>query len=88
MVELLRYSSKKIVGDENVKEQKNPKMGVESFAYFANEVPSVFYFLGCRNEEKGIVHPAHNSLFDIDEDCLPIGVAIGCEISLDYLTSE
>ena len=42
--------------------QKNPKMGVESFAYFANEVPSVFYFLGCRNEEKGIIHPAHSSL--------------------------
>lgn len=88
MVELLRTSAKKIVGDENVENQINPKMGVESFAYFANEAPSVFYFLGCRNEQKGIIHSAHNSLFDIDEDCLPIGVAIGCEISLDYLTSE
>lgn len=87
MVDLLRRTAKKVVGDENVLDQKNPKMGVESFAYFAMEVPSVFYFLGCRNEEKGIVHPAHNSLFDIDEDCLPLGVAIGCEISIDYLTS-
>jgi amidohydrolase len=88
MVELLKSSAKKVVGDENVLNQTNPKMGVESFAYFAMEAPSVFYFLGCRNEEKGIVHPAHNSLFDIDEECLPIGVAIGCEISLDYLTSQ
>lgn len=87
MVELLKKSAEKIVGSENVVNQKNPKMGVESFAYFAMEAPSVFYFLGCRNEDKGIVHPAHNSLFDIDEDCLPIGVAIGCEISMDYLTS-
>ena len=62
-------------------------MGVESFAYFANEVPSVFYFLGCRNEKKGIIHLAHSSLFDIDEDALVIGVAIQCQIVLDYLTS-
>lgn len=86
MVELLEVSAKNIVGIENVKLQKNPKLGVESFAYFANEVPSVFYFLGVRNEEKGIIHSAHNSLFDIDEDALPIGVAIQCEFAMNYLT--
>ena len=36
----------KILGKENVLEQRAPKMGVESFAYFANERPSAFYFLG------------------------------------------
>lgn len=87
MVEILESSAKSIIGSENVKVQKNPKLGVESFAYFANEVPSVFYFLGIRNEEKGIVHPAHNSLFDIDEDALPIGVAIQCEVAMNYLTT-
>lgn len=87
MVDLLETSAKNVIGTENVKLQKNPKLGVESFAYFANEVPSVFYFLGIRNEEKGIVHPAHNSLFDIDEDALPIGVAIQCEVAINYLTS-
>lgn len=86
MVELLERSAKEIIGRENVKLQKNPKLGVESFAYFANKVPSVFYFLGIRNEGKGIIYPAHNSLFDIDEDALPIGVAIQCEIALNYLT--
>lgn len=87
MVEILEYSAKNIIGSENVKVQKNPKLGVESFAYFANAVPSVFYFLGIRNEEKGIIHPAHNSLFDIDEDALPIGVAIQCEVAINYLTT-
>lgn len=86
MVELLEKSAKEVIGEENVKLQKNPKLGVESFAYFANEVPSVFYFLGIRNEKKGIIYPAHNSLFDIDEDALPIGVAIQCEIAVNYLT--
>ncbi|WP_195988837.1 M20 family metallopeptidase [Clostridium sp. D53t1_180928_C8] len=87
MVEILETSAKNIIGSENVKVQKNPKLGVESFAYFANEVPSVFYFLGIRNEKKGIIHPAHNSLFDIDEDALPIGVAIQCEVAINYLTT-
>lgn len=87
MVKILEDSAKSIIGAENVKVQKNPKLGVESFAYFANKVPSVFYFLGIRNEEKGIVHPAHNSLFDIDEDALPIGVAIQCEVAMNYLTT-
>ena len=87
MVKILEDSAKNIIGAENVKVQKNPKLGVESFAYFANEVPSVFYFLGIRNEAKGIIHPAHNSLFDIDEDALPIGVAIQCEVAMNYLTT-
>ena len=56
MVDLLEKSAIEILGAENVKLQKNPKLGVESFAYFANEVPSVFYFLGIRNEKKGIIH--------------------------------
>ena len=87
MVKILEDSAKNVIGAENVKVQKNPKLGVESFAYFANKVPSVFYFLGIRNEEKGIIHPAHNSLFDIDEDALPIGVAIQCEVAMNYLTT-
>lgn len=86
-VSKLKNAAIKIIGEENVLEQEYPHMGVESFAYFANEVPSVFYFLGCRNEKKGIIHPAHSSLFDIDEDALVIGVAIQCQIVLDYLTS-
>lgn len=83
----LKNTAIDIIGEENVLEQEYPHMGVESFAYFANEIPSVFYFLGCRNEEKGIIHPAHSSMFDIDEDALMIGVAIQCKMALDYLTN-
>lgn len=86
-VNKLRNAAIKVIGEENVLDQEYPHMGVESFAYFANEIPSVFYFLGCRNEEKGIIHPAHSSLFDIDEDALMIGVAIQCQMVLDYLTN-
>ena len=88
MVDLFKKSAIKILEKENVLKQKYPKMGVESFAYFANERPSVFYFLGSGNKEKNIIYPAHSSLFDIDEECLHLGVAMQCQLVYDYLTRD
>lgn len=85
MFELLQNSAASVIGKEKIIMLDNPSMGVESFAYFSMEKPAVFYYLGCRNSEKGIVHPAHSSFFDIDEDCLPIGVAIQCKTVWDFL---
>jgi amidohydrolase len=78
-------SAEQVIGKENIKMLENPSMGVESFAYFSMERPSSFYYLGCGNASKGIIHPAHGSLFDIDEDCLPIGVAIQCRTAYELL---
>ncbi len=85
ILDILKSSAINVIGEDKVNSLQYPSMGVESFAYFSLERPSAFYYLGCRNEEKGIIHPAHNSLFDIDEDCLPIGVAIQCEAALNIL---
>lgn len=85
-VDLLIESANEIIGKENVLEQKAPKMGVESFAYFANERPAAFYFLGSGNKGKNTAQPAHSNLFNIDEDCLPIGVAIQASAAFNFLT--
>lgn len=86
MITLVESSAKEIIGLEAIETLDKPSMGVESFAYFSMEVPSAFYFLGVRNEEKGIIHPAHGCLFDIDEEALPIGVAIQCKAAFDFLS--
>lgn len=88
MVDLLQESAEGIIGKENIIQRENPSMGVESFAYFSMERPAAFYFLGVRNEERGIINPAHGSLFDVDEDALPIGVAIQCKAAFDYLSKK
>ncbi|MEF9935257.1 MAG: amidohydrolase [Clostridium sp.] len=62
-----------------------PSMGVEDFAYYAKLVPSLYYRLGCRNEERGIVNPAHGSYFDIDEHCLVYGAAVQAMCAVEYL---
>lgn len=86
MVDVVKTAACSEIGEEHVLNQKNPKMGVESFAYFAEQRDSAFYFLGIANKEKNIIHPLHNSLFDIDERALTVGVAIQTKAVLDYLT--
>lgn len=88
MTDLLVSSAEKIIQSKNIVKLNAPSMGVESFAYFAMEKPSVFYYLGCGNVNKNIVHAAHSNKFDIDEQCLSIGVAIECQAVWDYLNEE
>ena len=83
MVERVKYVGKELLGVENVVEQKHPSMGVESFAFFAMERTSAFYYLGTGNRTKGTDKAAHSNLFDIDEDAIPLGVAMQCGIAYD-----
>jgi amidohydrolase len=85
-VKLVRDAAQLILEKENILEQKKTKLGVESFACFAKEVDSVFYFLGVRNEKKGMIHPAHSTLFQIDEESIEIGIALQCQSAFNYLT--
>jgi len=85
MLDIIFKSAEAIIGKDKIKILENPSMGVESFAYFSMERPSAFYYLGSGNKKKGIINPAHGSYFDIDEQCLPIGVAIQCEAVKRFL---
>lgn len=59
--------------------------GGEDFSAVLARVPGNFFFLGARNDEQGINAPHHNPRFDIDERCLPAGVAILCEAARQIL---
>jgi amidohydrolase len=84
MSRLVAAACTKGIGKENV-EFLRPSMGGEDFAYYLEKVPGSFFRLGCRNEEKGIIHPYHSSLFDIDEEVLPFGVEMFVRIIDQYL---
>jgi len=51
-----------------------PLMMGEDFSFYQREVPGLFMFLGCRNEEKGFVHALHTPHFDFDEEALVFGL--------------
>jgi amidohydrolase len=76
MVDLVKKNAIDILGIENVIEKEKANMGVEDFGCYLEKVPGAFFYLGVKNEGKGITASAHNEYFDIDEDALHLGVAI------------
>jgi amidohydrolase len=76
MVDLVRANAEALLGEGAAVTFRQPLMGVEDFGYYLTEIPGAFYSLGVRNESKGIVHPVHTGLFDIDESAMANGVAL------------
>jgi amidohydrolase len=73
------------LGEENVVDLPL-RMTAEDFSYFANEVPSLFYRLGVRNEERGIVSNLHTSTFDVDEKSLETGMGLMAWLAVNALS--
>lgn len=76
IVDCIAETALDVLGPESLVWKEAPSMGVEDFSFFCKERPGAFYHLGCGNEDKGVLAPIHSSTFDIDEDCLPLGVAM------------
>ncbi len=60
-------------------------MGSEDFAYYSEKIPSVFAFIGSRNEELGITATNHNDHYTVDESVLKRGSAFYAQFAWDYL---
>lgn len=75
-VDLIRRNAEDLLGKERVHILTEVSLGVEDFAYYLEKAPGAFFGLGCACQEKGIIPSLHNQYFDIDEDCLSIGVAL------------
>jgi amidohydrolase len=75
------------LGAENVVHVA-PVMGAEDFAYFQKAIPGVFYWLGVRNEKRGIIGALHTAEYDADEESLVTGVRAMTNLVLDYLSTS
>lgn len=87
VVDVVAAAAGEILGPGCVEWKEKPSMGVEDFSFFCRERPGAFYHLGCGNVARGIVSPLHSPGFDIDEDCLPLGVAMQVAAALRLLDS-
>jgi metal-dependent amidase/aminoacylase/carboxypeptidase family protein len=61
-----------------------PSMVGEDFGFYLQKTKGVFFTLGIKNEEKGIIHPHHHPMFDVDEAVLWKGTAIYALSGLYY----
>jgi len=84
VVEMVRAAAEAVVGAENVSSDVRT-MGSEDAAFFMQEVPGCYFFLGSANAERGLDAPHHNPRFDFDEDVLPLGVAVMMQSLAHYL---
>jgi amidohydrolase len=64
------------------------RMGGEDFCYYGQVVPGFLFRLGSRNQAKGITADAHTAAFDIDEECLVVGVKAMATVLADFLDRE
>ena len=65
-----------VAGAENVREDLQPVMGSEDFAFILREVPGAYVFIG-----NGDSAPLHNPAYDFNGDALGHGVAYWTELA-------
>ena len=63
--------------------------GAEDFAFFAEQVPSFFFFVGVTPKDQNMLTAAsnHSPLFYVDETAIPIASRTFGQLALDYLTA-
>lgn len=87
-VDAIEAVVRETLGADRILWKEKPSMGVEDFSYFLKERPGAFYNLGCGNPALGITSPLHSPTFDIDEECLVLGVALQAGLALRFLEGE
>ncbi len=75
--------AREILGDAGIVPQKAPSLGVESFCYFLQDTPGVYYDLG-----SGVGTGLHTATFRADEAVLQPGIALQCASVLALLDEE
>jgi amidohydrolase len=86
VTELLRRVVSRTLGADALVETR-PSMGGEDFSAFQQRAPGSFFFIGARNEARGIRHPHHHERFNVDEDALERGVALFVATAREYLAN-
>ncbi|MBM6387425.1 MAG: amidohydrolase [Paenibacillus sp.] len=73
-----------VFGDEQV--HTSPMlMPAEDFAYYLQQVPGCFMFVGAGNPDKGAIYPHHHPKFDFDEDAMQHAVKLFIAMATDYM---
>ncbi len=82
VAELIRNVGSELLGDEYSNEGA-PIMAGEDFAFMTQKAPGAMMRLGAKLDD--LNRPHHSPIFDIHEDCLPIGVGVLAESAVRLL---
>ncbi|MGN0764541.1 MAG: M20 family metallopeptidase [Aristaeellaceae bacterium] len=76
---VVEAAAREVLGDRHIILREKPSLGVESFAFFLDDTPGVFYDIGC-----GVGSALHTDTFRVDEGTLLPGVALQCASVLAF----
>jgi amidohydrolase len=86
MVDMFLKSSRNILGENDVHVLNDYNMGAEDAGFFFERIPGCYFRLyNPVAFEDGIVYPAHNSKYMMDDSVLYRGVAVMLQSAIDYL---
>jgi metal-dependent amidase/aminoacylase/carboxypeptidase family protein len=86
MAQIVRETAIALFGAERVRSDHRT-MGAEDCAFFLQAAPGAYVFVGAGNKAKGMTEPHHSPRFQIDEDVLPISVALLTASAIRMLAS-
>ncbi|MDX1655565.1 MAG: amidohydrolase, partial [Candidatus Competibacteraceae bacterium] len=84
LVQRMVPTLQRVAGAENVKEAL-PITPSEDFAFFSEQIPGFYIFLGVNKPGVEQAAPVHNPNFFVNEDVLALGVRALSAMALDYL---
>ena len=67
---------------------REPIMAAEDFAYFQQQIPGVYFFLGVANEAEGWTDYVHTPTFRPDERAILTGVTAVASLLADFTSSD
>ena len=79
----LEQAALRILGEENVITLKKPIMAGEDFAFYQEEFPGAFFFLGSGSDEADSTWSWHHPRYNIDERAFLTGSALMAGLVLD-----
>ncbi|WP_243008899.1 amidohydrolase [Clostridium sp. AM58-1XD] len=84
LVKLANEAVKKLYGEEAAAPLE-AMMGSEDFSFFSEHAPSIYGYIGSRNEKDGRIYSNHHEKYDMAESMLKKGSAVMAQLAVDYL---
>ncbi|TNE73368.1 amidohydrolase [bacterium] len=80
--DIIRGIVKELYGEQALIEMEKPIMAGEDFAFYQEEFPGTFFFLGTSSEETQSVFPWHHPKYNADENGMKIAAPIFLRLAL------
>ncbi len=88
VMDLLLETASECIGSENILTKEFPSMGVEDFAFYSRQRPSVFFFVGTGYPDRSVNYGIHHGKFEADESALDVAVLLEVMACLKLLKND